>query len=155
MKKQILLSFFFCIIWLTAVSQEHPSVYIDASIDSVYHHKMLSYLTERVIPKCNLGSLPTWTKGYGPPRTLMFLFKIHVSSTGEIIGVKTEKAEFSFQNSQGKIVKEPPGGGGLFFSRLESCYRDEILKLKKLEALKLNGVSVDTEVPFIVQWKGI
>lgn len=117
MKRQILLSFFFRLMWLTAVSQERPSVYIDASIDSVYHHKTINYLNEQVIPKCNLGSLPTWIKEYSAPRSLTFLFKIQVNSDGKIENVITDKAEISYRNTKGITVKEPIKGES-FFSRI-------------------------------------
>ena len=125
MKRQISLSFFFCLIWLTAVSQERPSVYIDASTDSVYHHKTIDYLNEQIIPKCNLGSLPTWTEEYGAPRSLTFFFKIQINSEGKIVGVITNKSEISYRNSKGKTVKEPIKGEP-FFSRIENYYREEV-----------------------------
>ncbi|RDV10708.1 hypothetical protein DXT99_26095 [Pontibacter diazotrophicus] len=154
MKRQVILSFFFFLIWLTAVSQERPSVYIDASTDSVYHHKTIDYLNEQVIPKCNLGSLPTWTEEYGAPRSLTFLFKIQINSEGKIVSVITDKAEISYRNTKGKTVKEPIKGEP-FCSRIGNCYREGILNLKKLNTLMLNDANVNTEVPFVVRWEGI
>ena len=145
----ILISFLFS----DNMKGQDNAISVSSRSDSIYLKAITELLNEKLVKACPI-SVPSWETGINAPRSILFYLEIEVEADGSIGNVETVRRIFQYNNSRGNTVKD-----SLYlpevFKNVENCLTRNIMNLKYVEPIMVDGEKKKFQIPYLFSMKSL